>query len=65
MKACFAFGFRGGREITVSGTSELPFRKDSITGYTIIQAEDLDEAEKIAAQCPIVSSTRVYEIMGG
>ena len=57
--------FRGGKEITSSATTDLPFGKDSITGYTIIQAEDLDEAEKIAAQCPIVASTRVYEIMGG
>ena len=57
--------FRGGKETTSSATTDLPFWKDSITGYTIIQAEDLDEAEKIAAQCPIVASTRVYEIMGG
>lgn len=57
-------GFRGGREITSSGTTELPFGKDSITGYTIIRAEDLDEAVKIAAQCPVVASTWVYEIMG-
>ena len=56
-------GFRGGREITNTGTTELPFGKDSITGYTIINAEDFDEAEKIAKECPIVASTRVYEIM--
>ena len=52
----------GGREITNSGSKELPFAKDSITGYTVIEAEDLDEAEKIAGECPIVLSTRVYEI---
>jgi len=55
-------GFRAGREISHSGTKELPFAKDSITGYTVIEAEDLDEAEKIAQECPIVASTRVYEI---
>lgn len=55
-------GFREGREITASGTKEIPFGEDSITGYTIIKAENLDEAEKIAGDCPIVSSTRVYEI---
>ena len=53
----------GGREISRAGTKELPFAKDSITGYTIIRAEDLDDAEKIAQECPIVASTRVYEIM--
>jgi hypothetical protein len=52
----------GGREISHSGTTDLPFGKDSITGYTVIKAEDLDEAEKIARECPIVASTRVYEI---
>jgi hypothetical protein len=54
---------QGGREISHSGTKDLPFAKDSITGYTIIKAENLDEAEQIAQECPIVASTRVYEIM--
>ena len=57
-------GFRGGRELSHTGTKDLPFGKDSITGYTIIKAENLDEAEKIASECPIITSTRVYEIMG-
>ena len=54
----------GGREISRDGTKDLPMAKDSITGYTVIQAESLDDAAKIAAGCPIVASTRVYEIMG-
>ena len=54
-----------GREVSHSGTRDLPFGKDSITGYTMIKAENLDEAEKVVEQCPIVASTRVYEIMGG
>jgi hypothetical protein len=52
----------GGREISASGTKDLPFGRDSLTGYTIIKAENLDEAEKIAQGCPFVDSTRVYEI---
>ena len=52
----------GGREISHSGTKDLPFAKDSITGYTVIEAENLDEAERVAQECPIVASTRVYEI---
>ena len=52
----------GGREISHSGTKDLPFARDSITGYTVIKAENLDEAEQIAQECPIVVSTRVYEI---
>lgn len=52
----------GGREFSHSGTKELPFARDSITGYTVIGAEDLDEAASIAQECPFVDSTRVYEI---
>jgi hypothetical protein len=52
----------GGREISRTGTKDLPFTRDSITGYTMIKAENLDEAESIAQECPIVDSTRVYEI---
>ena len=52
----------GGREISSSGIKDLPFGKDSITGYTVIDAENLNEAEKIAKECPFVLSTRIYEI---
>jgi len=55
--------FPGGREISPAGTKDLPLAQDSITGYTVIRAEDLDNAEEIAKGCPIVASTRVYEIM--
>ena len=55
-------GLPSGRELSRSGTRDLPFGKDSITGYTVIEAESLDEAEEIARQCPIVASTRVYEV---
>lgn len=55
-------GLRGGREFTKAGMKDLPFGKDSLTGYTIIQAGSLEEAEKIAGECPVVASTRVYEI---
>ena len=54
----------GGREITADGTKDLPFGPDSMTGYTIIQAADLDQAAQIAGDCPVVASTRVYEIGG-
>ncbi|MFC1575076.1 YciI family protein [Gemmatimonadota bacterium] len=35
---------------------------DSITGYNIIEAESLDEADKIAKDNPFIASIRVYEI---
>lgn len=55
-------GLRGGKEITKEGTSDLPFGKDSLTGYTVIQAESFEAAEEIARACPVVVSTSVYEI---
>jgi len=57
-------GFHGGaREISHSGTRDLPMGMESITGYSIITAESLDEAEKIAQDNPFVASIRVYEIV--
>ena len=55
-------GFSGGREISKSGTNDLPWGMESITGYNIIEAEDLDAAEKIAQGNPYIASIRVYEI---
>ena len=56
-------GLRSGREISQSGTKDLPMGMDSITGYSIINAESLDEAEKIARDNPFIASIRIYEIM--
>lgn len=52
-----------GREITHNGTNELPLGLESLTGYTIINAENIEEAEKIAQDCPIITSIRVYPAM--
>lgn len=55
--------FGPGREISHDGTKELPLSLDSITGYSIINAEDIDEAEEIVKGCPIITSIKVYETM--
>ena len=55
-------GFGGAREISSSGTKDLLRGMESITGYNVIEAESLDEAEKVAKDCPYVASIRVYEI---
>ena len=55
-------GFAGAREISDAGTKELPWGMESITGYNIIEAESLDEAEKIAKSNPYIASIRVYEM---
>jgi len=41
-------GFRGGRELSKSGTKDLPWSLESIAGYNFIEAESLDAAEKLA-----------------
>ena len=59
-------GFHGGaREISHSGSNDLPMGDDSITGYSIINVESLEAAEKIAQDNPFIKSIRIYEIMAG
>ena len=55
-------GFSGGREISSTGVKDLPWGMESITGYNIIEAEAIDEAEEIAKHCPFIASIRVYEL---
>lgn len=55
--------FGAGREISPEGTRELPLGSESLTGYTLIHADSLDAAERIAQTCPIVSGVRVYEAL--
>ena len=54
--------FMSGREITSSGTKELSLGPDAVTGYSVIDAESLDEAEAVAKECPSITAIRVYEI---
>lgn len=55
-------GFSGGREISKSGSRELPWNLESITGYTVIEAESLEAAEGLARTNPFVTSIRIYEV---
>lgn len=55
-------GFGAGREISRSGTSNLPLGPDSITGFTMVNATSIDDAEKLAQGNPFISSIRIYEV---
>ena len=55
-------GFSAAREISHSGSKHLPMAMDSITGYSIIEAASLDDAERIAQGNPFIASIRIYEI---
>ena len=58
-------GFHGdAREIGRDGSRDLPMGLESITGYSMIEAESFDEAVAIAERNPFVASIRVYEVMG-
>ncbi len=52
-----------GREISHDGTKELSPDTGAATGYTIFNAENIEEAEEIAKGCPIISSVVIHEIM--
>ena len=55
-------GLAGGREITKEGTTELQWNRESLTGYSIIEAESLDAAGQMASGNPFITSIRIYEL---
>ncbi len=55
--------FGPGKEISKSGTKDLPQDAQAIVGYTIINAESMEEVEKLATECPIITSIKVFEAM--
>ena len=58
-------GLRNGREISKAGTTALPLGLESITGFVIVTAESLEDAERMAQDNPYVSAVRVYELAPG
>jgi hypothetical protein len=53
--------FGPGQEMTREGVTELPQDAHATVGYTIINAESMDEVMELAKQCPIVTGLRIYE----
>ena len=53
--------FSSGREVTRDGNRDLPREPTSITGYCIVSAESMDDAERLLEGCPIIHSVRIYE----
>lgn len=58
-------GLGRGREISREGTRDLPMDTDCITGFSILRAESLAEAEELARGNPFITSIRVYEVREG
>ena len=51
-----------GREVTKAASRDLADDATPITGYTLINAEDIAAAEKLVAGVPI-DSVRIYEAL--
>lgn len=49
-------------EISKSGARDLEMGPDTLTGYTIISAADMNEAEAIARENPFITAIRIYEL---
>jgi hypothetical protein len=55
-------GLRGGREISRDAARDLPWDANSLTGYTIVRAESIQDAEGLARGNPFITGIRIYEI---
>lgn len=53
--------FGNAREVRPDGVTELPLDKNAITGYTIISAENMEEAVAVAQSAPLITSMIVLE----
>lgn len=54
--------FGRGVELTNTGRTDLGLESPQpLVGYCILNAESLEEAEKIVSTMPIIDSVRVYE----
>ena len=54
-------GLSFGKELTKNGISDLSMDQNAITGYLVVNAENMEEAIRLAQGCPMVTSTKVYE----
>ena len=50
----------GGRTVTATGAVDAPMTSDAFTGYSLVTADSLAQAEEFAASCPSVEGVRIY-----
>lgn len=55
-------GLMNGKEITDDGVADLGWDRAALTGYNIIEADDIDAAIEYAKSCPYITAIRVYEL---
>ena len=56
-------GLRNGKEVTENSMTDLPMDLEAITGFLVINAENMEEALRIAQSGPMITSTKVYELV--
>ena len=55
--------FGPSRQITNEATIELSLSSNPASGYSIVNAENIDAAEQLLEGCPIVDSISLYEAL--
>jgi len=50
-------------EVSKTGTRQLSPEQGAATGYSILSAENMEDAERLLEGCPIIESVRLYEAM--
>ena len=55
--------FGPGRQITNETTIEMSLTSNPASGYSIVNAENIDAAEQLLEGCPIVDSVSLYEAL--
>lgn len=53
--------FCAGRQVTPEGSTDLTPEMSPAVGYSIVNAVDMAEAERLLDGCPIIESVRIYE----
>jgi transcription antitermination factor NusG len=56
-------GLRNGKEVTKNDIVDLQMDENAITGYIVVNVENMEEALEIARNCPMITSTKVYELI--
>ena len=50
-------------EVSKTGTRQLSPAQGAATGYSILSAVSMEDAERLLEGCPIIESVRLYEAM--
>ena len=55
--------FGAGREVTTTGSRDITADPTRATGYSIVNADSMEDAERLLQGCPVTDGVRIYEAM--